>query len=336
MKISKALITRSTAAAVAALFAVTTVSRSQEPAAPKITLVTAEQDKVPATVTSPLGKTMQLKFNDEFDATTDKDGKPYIDRGKWQTTFWQGSSQRTLWGNLEAQYYVDKDYGGRGEIPRDQWINPFSFEEPGVLTISATKVPEALWKNYWMGEQRCFASGLLISDKRFTFTHGYVEGRFKLPAERGAWPAFWLLGDDPSLGSPDKAHEWGPEVDVFEFFGHRPTKHSAGVIGRKGEKPSWHFGYNEVGFDISKDFHTWGFEWNDTDMVWTFDGKIWARSTTPASMNRPMYLLVNLAVGGKWYSEEMSAKKTPYKPWQVDESAMPWKMKVDYVRVYQE
>ena len=155
------------------------------------------QTPVPQEITSPLGKTMTLKFHDEFDPVTDKDGQPYIDRSKWQTTFWQGSSQRTLWGNLEAQYYVDKDYAGEGSIPGER-LNPFSFEQPGILTISAWKVSERLWKKYYMGQERCFASGLLISDKHFTFQYGYVEGRFKLPGNRGAWPAFWLLGDDPT------------------------------------------------------------------------------------------------------------------------------------------
>ena len=293
-------------------------------------------DGVPATITSPLGKNMSLKFDDEFNAVTDKDGQPYIDRSKWQTTFWQGSSQRTLWANGEAQYYMDKDYGGRGEVPRSKWFNPFSFEEPGILTISATKVPKEYWHNWWMGEQRPFSSGLLISDHKFSFKYGYMEGRFKLPGVRGAWPAFWILGDDPSKAKPDEQHAWGPEVDAFEFFGHRPTKHSAGIIGAKKEKlTGWHFGYNEVGFDISQDYHTWGFEWDDKKCVWTFDGKQWAWCDTPASMNRPMYLLVNLAVGGNWYMQEMKAKGTPYHQWEVDEASMPWKMKCDYVRVYQ-
>ena len=57
--------------------------------------------KIPLAITSPLGKKMTLKFHDEFDAVKDKDGRPYIDRNKWQTTFWQGSSERTLWGNVE-------------------------------------------------------------------------------------------------------------------------------------------------------------------------------------------------------------------------------------------
>jgi beta-glucanase (GH16 family) len=290
----------------------------------------------PPEIVSPQGKHMVLKFHDEFNAQPDKDGEPYIDRSKWQTTFWQGSSERSLFGNLEAEYYTDKDYGGAGNIPVNQRLNPFSFETPGILTISAWRVPTNQWQNFWMGEQRCFASGLLISDQRFNFKYGYIEGRFKLPANRGAWPAFWLLGNDSTQTNVVKAHEWPPEIDIFEFFGHRPTKHSAGLIVKSGETVPWKFGYNEAGFDISKDFHTWGLEWNATNLVFTFDGKTWARSETTESLRRSMYLLVNLAVGGKWYSEEMTNAGTPHKPWEVDETTMPWKMECDYVRVYQE
>jgi hypothetical protein len=196
-----------------------------------------ESDTVPQKIISPMGKKLTLKFNDEFNPVPDKDGKLYIDQSKWQTTFWQGSSERTLWGNLEAQYYTDKDYWGDGKIlpEKNGTLNPFSFKKPGILTISAWKVPQELWKKFYMGEERCFASGLLISDHRFDFKYGYVEGRFKLPANRGAWPAFWLLGDDPTKPTAAEAHEWGPEVDIFEFFGHRPTKFSAGIIGRNDE-----------------------------------------------------------------------------------------------------
>ena len=297
----------------------------------------AAKATVPQTIKSPSGKTRTLKFHDEFDAVKDTDGKPYIDRSKWQTTFWQGSSERTLWGNLEAQYYVDKDYRGEGSIlpEKNGTLNPFYFDTPGILTIRAWKTPKELWKKFYMGEERPFSSGLLISDKRFTFQYGYVEGRFKLPNNRGAWPAFWLLGDDPTKPNQDMAHEWGPEIDLFEFFGHRPTKHSAGIIARPGEEQIWKFGFNEVGFDLTKEFHTWGMEWDAENIVLTFDGKIWARSNTTASLRRPMYLLINLAVGGKWYSEEMTNLKTPAKPWEVDEATMPWKMECDYVRVYQ-
>jgi len=306
--------------------------------APPPSLTRGDGTPVPQTIVAPSGKTLTLTFDDEFDPVTDKDGKPYIDRRKWQTTFWQGSSQRTLWGNNEAEYYTDKDYSGDWKLMPDQdgVLNPFSFETPGVLTIDATKVPQELWKKYYMGEERCFSSGLLISDHRFNFQYGYITGRFKLPNNRGAWPAFWLLGDDPT-GAKDQgaAHHWGPEVDIFEFFGHRPTKHSAGIIGVKGEKLPWRFGFNEVGYDITKDFHTWGLEWNADNMIFTFDGQVWEKTVTPESFKHPMYLLINLAVGGRWYSQEMGQLGTPYKPWEVDETTMPWKMECNYVRVYQ-
>ena len=296
----------------------------------------AEAGPVPQMITSPLGQKMVLKFHDEFDPVREKDGKPYIDRGKWQTTFWQGSSERTLKGNLEAQYYMDKDYAGRGELKPEERINPFSFEKPGILTISATKVPEAWWHNFWMSDQRCFASGLLISDKAFTFKYGYVEGRFKLPPNRGAWSAFWMLPNDPSQGEGEKAHPWPPEIDIFEYFGAWKTKYDSAVLQRKGEKVGFHFGFNDVKLDISKEFHTWAVEWSEAEIVLFFDGKVFARSNTPDSMKVPMYLLVNLAVGGKWYAEETTnLLKKPVKPWEVDEASMPWKMECDYVRVYQ-
>ncbi len=291
---------------------------------------------VPQTITSPLGKTMALKFDDEFDAVPDySDGKPYINRSKWQTTFWQGSSQRSLFANGEAQYYMDKYYRGQGKIKPEQVVNPFSFEKPGILTISATKVPKELWGNWWMGEQRPFASGLLISDAHFTFRYGYMEGRFKLPNNRGTWPAFWLLGVHPGKQTQDEQHEWPPEIDVFEFFGHRPTKFTTGYIPRKPENVKVSRWMQEPGFDITQDFHTWGFEWDENTAVWTFDGKEVARGPVSESFRRPMYILINLAVGGNWYSQEMTAAKTPYKAWEVDEASMPWKMECDYVRVYQ-
>ena len=292
---------------------------------------------VPLSIRSPLGHALTLKWHDEFDAVPDADGTPYVDGSKWQTTFWQGSSERTLAGNVEAQSYMDRHYGGQGNIPVARRPDPFSFETPGVLTISATRLPTGLWPNYGATDQRPFCSGLLCSDHRFTFRYGYVEGRFQLPGNRGAWPAFWLLPDgDPKMGHEVKDHPWPPEVDVFEFFGHRPTVHTAGMIVPKGEpKPKFTFGFDDAKVDLSKDFHTWAFEWDEHDCVWTLDGHVWARGSVGPSMRRPFYILVNLAVGGKWYSEEMTNRKTPAKAWEVDETTMPWKMRCDYVRVYQ-
>ena len=304
--------------------------------APAPTLKTAEGTLVPQTIVSPLGKTLALQFNDEFDAITDPaDGLPDVDRSKWNTTFWQGSGERTLAGNGEAQYYVDKQYGGAGNISVEKRPNPFSYHD-GKLVISATKVPQEMWGNYWMGEQRPFCSGLIESNTHFDFKYGYIEGRFKLPANRGAWPAFWLLPYDPAKPAA-REHPWPPEIDIFEAFGHRPDKFTTGIIAPEAEKPDikltrW---MQEPGVDLSKDFHTWGLAWDERTVVYTFDGKEVSRSNTTPSFQTPMYLLINLAVGGKWYSDEMKAAGTPHSAWEVDETTMPWEMECDYVRVYQ-
>ena len=298
-------------------------------------------------IVSPLGKRMVLKFNDEFDGVVDGDGQRYIDRSKWITTFWQGDSERSLWqGNKEVELLLDKDFPK--SLPVEKRINPFSFDQSGVLTISAKRIPEdlrpeyikageKLWKKYW--RDLPFSSGLLCSDSKFTFKYGYVEGRFKLPANRGAWPAFWMLPFHDENAEDIKKHPWPPEIDIFEFFGHRPEKYTSHVILPKGEKaPGWKMSWNDTGKNIGDDFHVWGMEWNEKEVVFIFDGKIWARANIEPcpSMHKPMYLLIHMAIGGKWYADEMRNLGTPYQQWEVDEESMPWRMECDYVRVYQE
>lgn len=304
----------------------------------------AARSAAPATIVSPSGKEMRLVFHDEFDPVPDAEGRPGIDRSKWRTSFWQGGHERTLPSNGEAQLYVDRDYAGRdGKLAPADRVHPFSFDRPGVLAIEARPAPEASRKSYGMGEKLRFTSGLLISDPYFVFQYGYVEGRFKLPGNRGAWPAFWLLMNDPRQGAtPEAAHHWPPEIDIMEFFGHRPNKFSAafhltkpGWRAWKAQGGDWGMKYHELPQPISDDFHTWGMEWDEEKIIFTFDGVEWARATTAEEMKRRMYLLINLAVGGNWYADEMRNLGAPVKPWEVDEASMPWRMLLDYVRVYQ-
>ncbi|MDR1191319.1 MAG: glycoside hydrolase family 16 protein [Verrucomicrobiales bacterium] len=337
---------------------------AEQPAEPApVVLEPAKTPQAPLTITSPLGKRMTLKFNDEFDGVIDADGQRYIDRSKWLTTFWQGDAERSLWdGNKEVELYVDKDFPQ--SLPAAERVNPFSFEKPGVLTISATKftpeqhaayVAEGKTLGKWHWKDCPFASGLLVSDSKFTFTYGYIEARFKLPAERGAWPAFWMLPNH------DGKHPWPPEIDILEFFGHRPTTFTQHIILPKGEKaPGWKFNWydgqdQQVDLDgkkvqkwamlrdrkdlfLTEDFHTWAVEWNEQEMVFFFDGKELARGdiSNCASLHKPMYLLVNLAVGGKWFADESWQLGAKVGAADVEVATMPWKMECDYVRVYQE
>jgi len=61
--------------------------------------------------------------------------------------------------------------------------------------------------------------------------------------------------------------------------------------------------------------------WTEEEIVWYFDDAAIARADTPADMHDPMYMLVNLAVGGM--------AGTP-NDGLVDGS----EMKIDYIRAY--
>ena len=45
-------------------------------------------------------------------------------------------------------------------------------------------------------------------------------------------------------------------------------------------------------------FHTYGMLWTEEEIVWYYDDVAIASAETPSDMHEPMYLLVNLAVGG--------------------------------------
>jgi beta-glucanase (GH16 family) len=74
--------------------------------------------------------------------------------------------------------------------------------------------------------------------------------------------------------------------------------------------------------DLSQGFHDYGMLWGRSTIIWYFDGAEVARAATPADLHQPMYLLINLAVGGTW-------------PGYPDASTrFPAEFKVDHVRAY--
>ena len=207
---------------------------------------------------------MHLTFESHFDSL---DGSSTNDGG-WMTT--GASGWRTLGDNKEAQYYSDASVG----------INPFSVRD-GVLTITASrgKNPEGL----------PFNSGLLTTYRSFNQLYGYFEMRARLPAGAGLWPAFWLL---PADGS------WPPEIDVMEQLGSEPHTIFVGThSGVGGPNVATTTAIHVA--DTNRAFHVYGLDWQETEITWYFDGDSVFKEPTPADMHTPMYLLINLAVGGR-------------------------------------
>jgi len=209
--------------------------------------------------------------------------------------------------NNELQYYTK----GRLENTRI---------EDSVLIIEARK------ENY---EGADYTSGSIISKGIGDWKYGKVEISAKVSAGKGTWPALWMMPTYSEYGGWPKSGE----IDIMEYIGVEPqnlyytahfqgtgtTGHSSSGSGPKSyftnpwerfikftliwtpEKLEWYAD------DIK--FHTY-LKSGDDYRTWPFD--------------KEFYLILNLAYGGSWGGYN-----------GVDDSKLPHKFLVDYVRVYQ-
>lgn len=240
---------------------------------------------------------LELTFEDNFDSLDLWNGQ----EGTWDTNYWWGAENgSTLTNNGELQWYIDHDYAPTSAI------DPFDIDD-GVLTITAAAAPEGL-RDEINGYQ--YTSGMLTSYESFTQTYGYFEIRADMPGGRGLWPTFWML---PADGS------WPPELDVIEMRGQNPNELI--LTSHSNEGGSHTIDRNNVDVADTSGFHDYGVLWGPEHIVWYFDGVEVARTQTPADMHDPMYMIVNLAVGG--------IAGAP-----ADGLADPGELKVDHVRAY--
>ncbi|WP_158272251.1 family 16 glycosylhydrolase, partial [Caulobacter sp. HMWF009] len=224
-----------------------------------------------------------LSFDENFDSLSLTNGVS----GTWQTSYgYRGAgplTSRTLQATGEQQLYVDPAYAGTSGSSLG--LNPFSNTD-GVLSIKASLTPDALKADLYNYN---YLSGLLTTQTSFSQTYGYYEMRAKLPAASGAWPAFWLL---PSTGSNP------PEIDILEARGADPnssylTLHDIYLNGGVASDIAYTPG-------AASEFHTYGLLWDNDFIIWYIDGTEVYRLATPADLHQPMYMLVNLAVGGNF------------------------------------
>jgi beta-glucanase (GH16 family) len=210
---------------------------------------------------------LQPTFAEDFSHFTASSSGVVAGHPAWRTTYIGGD--RTLPANHEVEWYADPGPTG-----------PFSVVH-GSLRITAE--PKA-----GLPKGMSFQSGLITSQHLLTQRYGYFEMRAQLPAGKGLWPAFWLL---PADGS------WPPEIDVMEALGHAPATYYVSVHARPPGPP-----IDEVTAvtapDLTAAFHVFGVSWRPDRIRFYLDDVLVHETATPSDMNRPMYLLANLAVGG--------------------------------------
>ena len=253
------------------------------------------------TTYAPLG--LHLTFDDEFNSLSLNMGTASTAGGTWNT-FYNGGV-RSLTQNGEQEIYVDPSYAGTSGSPLG--LNPFSVQN-GILTIAASPTPSQDLQ--YLGNHP-YISGAITTQNSFSQTYGYFEIRAEMPsAGPGMSPAFWLL---------NKNNTWPPEIDVLEQVGSPTSNIYSTVIASTTSRSQ---GSVNVG-DTSKAFHTYGVLWTPQTLTFYFDGRPLFSAPTPADMNSPMYMLVNLAVGSSW-----AGYPTATTNWALAN------MKIDYVRAY--
>ena len=250
----------------------------------------------------------KLVWSDEFErpgGTGDT-----IDPAKWQY-------ELGMIRNREAQLYTDRRENVR--------------VEDGCLIIEARKEHVPIPGN--PGRFAEYTAGSVETFSKGAWTHGRVEVRAKLPKGWGMWPAVWLMGTNiTDVGWPACG-----EIDVMENVGYEPDKIHASIHvkgeGKDGKEGREVSETSTVVVDqLAKEFHLYAMEWDakqvrisvDDRPYFTFDRSDAKGQEKPWPFDKPMYLKLNLAVGGTWGGK-----------FGIDESVFPQKFVIDYVRVYE-
>ena len=158
-----------------------------------------------------------------------------------------------------------------------------------------------------------FTSGMISSHDKFSREYGWFEARVRLPRGKGMWPAFWML---------PQAKTWPPELDIMEHKGRLP--HRAFLTLHEKQPGTWRpksTGKEWDGLDFTADFHTFALEWKPDGLRWYVDGIERHRWNGKADFG-PMYIILNLAVGGDFDGDPDAA--TPF----------PGEMEIAYVRAF--
>lgn len=225
----------------------------------------------------------RLLLDEGFDSNT-------LGSSIWNTCHWWQVKGCTIGSNNELEWYTPQQV---------------SISE-GTLRLTAERraTPGSDGKDYK------FASGMVTTGPpahgepaKLAFTYGTVEVRFRIPEGRGLWPAIWLL---------PASEESVPEIDMLEVLGQNPGQllmhfhpkdPSASTSGKIYDLPR--------GNTLAGGWHTVSLDWTPGKLVYFLDGRqVWqlVGSQIP---DEPMYLVMNLAVGGEYPGPPDAGTKFP-------------------------
>lgn len=214
------------------------------------------------------------------------------------------------WGNHELETYVD------------------DREHARIVADPACADGRALQIQVTSDGAGQYRSARIDTAARVAFRYGYIEARIKVPAGKGLWPAFWMLGDDlgrvgwPGCGEIDIMEHLGREPSVVHGSFHGPSDKGDCYLTSTATLP------NAKRF--ADGYHLFALQWSPDSATCLVDGVPY-ETRRPADLrpgaqwvfNHPFFFILNLAVGGG----DAGAPDA--------DTVFPQAMRVDYIRIYQ-
>jgi beta-glucanase (GH16 family) len=241
----------------------------------------------------------RLVWQDEFNGRS-------LDLKKWE---YDTARNKQGWHNGERQYYSAGQNVRVGH---------------GVLTIEVRheKLDPAKFSD-WGGQE--YTSARILS-KGAGWTYGFYEVRAKLPCARGTWPAIWMLPVDLKKWPDDG------EIDIMEQVGAEPNLIYASLHTRLfNHTINTQRSAQKLVPTSCSAFHLYQLDWRQDSITIGVDGRgiLRVRNNVPGGkgawpFDTPFRMILNLAIGGDWAGQK-----------GIDDAAMPQRMMVDYVRVWQ-
>ncbi|MDX6510757.1 MAG: hypothetical protein QOE36_261 [Gaiellaceae bacterium] len=246
---------------------------------------------------APAPSGLRLVWGEEFDGPA---GSP-VDRSVWTHELGDGTEHGNPgWGNDELQRYTDL-------------VDNSALDGSGNLAITARLTPGG------------FTSARLVTKDKVHVRYGRIEARAAVPRGAGLWPAIWALG-----ASIDEA-SWPRcgEIDVMEHVGREPRRVYGTLHGPGYSRDECFGGTHDLDRDVAEDFHAFAVDWEPGHIAWTVDDTVY-HEARPADLaphpwvfDQPVFLILNLAVGGSFGGAVDDA------------TAFPQDFLVDYVRVFE-
>jgi beta-glucanase (GH16 family) len=217
-----------------------------------------------------LSETATVLLDESFDGDS-------LDTRVWNTCHWWGDEGCTISSNDELEWY------------RPEQVSVSN----GSLRLTADQEPTRGSD----GKDYEYRSGMVTTGPansddnvgKVSWTYGTVEARVRVPAGRGLWPALWMLPLD---------RKSTPEIDIMEVIGQDPGRMMMHFHPRDRDDDSPSKDYRLTGETLADGWHTVRLDWQPERLTWFLDGKEVWHLTGSQVPDEPMYLVLNLAVGG--------------------------------------